>query len=523
MRRINALTAAIALALMPSVASTQTQPAVTPVDLIPPVMTPPVMTPPALITVDGTVTATDNGALAAAGEERHDVIVSVTPKLAYIRRGAGLDLKLDAAVTFLDYANGTQRGGVLPELGASLKSTVVERLLYIDAAARVRQSEVDPFGSRADSVTGANRRTEGSYSISPYIDREIWRDTSLLARHDASLTTNGAGDGTRLVSNHSLVRVERKPVPLGGAIEWTRLDNESKGVTQSRFKLDTVRVRGNIEFGQQLVLGAVAGRDHSRFLLSDQNDSLYGVNAKWSPGPRTDLSASVEHRFFGSGGELTFRHRMPFFAVSLEARRQPVMSQTSLGGLGQGSDLRTLLDGILTTRYPDPTARAGLVNTLVSNLGLDTRTINPVDVVAEYPQLLTSGSASVAFLGSRNTASLTLFGQTQRQLSRDGDPLAAAVAATADSRQVGGSFQFSRRLTPQMSADAAVRWSKISGIAVREGDVSEDKSLRLSLLQNLSPRTSMSAGFQQNRFTTTVSGQHPYRANLVFVGMGHRF
>jgi uncharacterized protein (PEP-CTERM system associated) len=191
--------------------------------------------------------------------------------------------------------------------------------------------------------------------------------------------------------------------------------------------------------------------------------------------------------------------------------------------LGQGSDLRSLLDGILTTRYPDPTIRAGLVNSLVTDRGLDTRQNNPVDVVAEYPQLLTAGRASLAFLGSRNTASLTLFKQTQRQLVRDGDPLSAAVAATADSRQVGGSFQFTRRLTPQMSADALVRWSKIEGIGVREGDVSEDKALRLSLMRNLSPRTSVSAGYQHNRFTTTVSGQNPYRANLVFVGMSHRF
>ena len=516
--RVNAFVWAAALASAPLSLHAQ----VTPPVATPPVATPTVVTP-TVVTVDASLTASNNGALSAPGLERNEFLASIRPKLAISRRGAGFELDLEAAATLLGYANGTQRSGVLPDARAALKATVVERLLYLDAAARVRQAEVDPFGARADDATGANRRTEGSYRVSPYIEREFSPHTSLLARHDATLTTNGAGASTRLVSNRSLIRLERKPLPLGAAVELSRLDNESSGFADSRFTLDTARLRGSIAIADQLVLGATAGAERSRLLLTDHTDSLYGVGVYWSPGPRTELAANLEQRFFGRGGELAFRHRTPFLSLALGMSRLPVMASTAFGVLGQGADLRSFLDAILTTRYSDPGVRGELVNTLVTSRGLDTRLTNPIDLVADYPQLQTAANATLVLLGTRNTASLTLYTQTVRQITRDGDPFASSITATADSRQLGAAFQFNRRLTPQLSAEVAARWSRITGLAARTGDISDAKTYRLSLTQNLSPRTGVSAGVQQNRFTSTVSGNNSYDATLVVVGMSHRF
>lgn len=475
------------------------------------------------VTIEGTLTATDNGALAAPGLERRDLIVSVRPKVAFSRRSAGLAFDVEAAATFLGYANGSQDGGVLPELRGSLRATVAERLLYVDAAAQVRQVEEDAFGTRADGTSGTNRRTEGTYRLSPYIERELSPSSSLLVRHDATLTTNGAGEGARLVTNRSVARVERKPVPVGVALELSRFDSESTGSTQSRITIDTARVRASLDIGEQVVLGVVAGADRTRLLLGDYADSIYGVSAQWNPGPRTEVSASVEQRFFGQGGELKLRHRTPFMSFSLGVSRQPVLSSESLGVVGQGGDIRTFLDGILTTRYPDPAVRSDLVNNLVASRGVDTRLSGAIDVVAQYPQLQTSANAAVVFMGRRDTASVSLYWQTLRQITHDGDPLSFAVTAASDSRQSGGSVQFNRQLTPQLSAEAVVRWSKIVGLAARAQDQSSERSYRLSVQQNLSPRTGLSAGVQYNHFLTTAAGQHPYDATLLLVGMSHRF
>lgn len=84
-------------------------------------------------------------------------------------------------------------------------------------------------------------------------------------------------------------------------------------------------------------------------------------------------------------------------------------------------------------------------------------------------------------------------------------------------------MQFNRRLTPHLSANLLARWSRIDGLGTRDGDTSEQRSLRLSVLQEISPRTGVSAGVQHTRFTTTVAGRHPYDATLAFIGMSHRF
>lgn len=480
-------------------------------------------TPPAVVDLQTQLSATDNGGFAPRGQQRSDLILSVRPHLRFARRSAGLEFEIDAAANLLGYANRTQPGGALPAVRASLKSTLVERWVYVDARAHVQQSEVDPFGARAEQGSATNRRTRGSYQVSPYVEREFLPNTSFEARHDLVLTTNASGDATRLLTNQTLVRVERKPVPLGGAVELSHFTSQAGGASGNRFTLDTGRVRGRLAVTENLVLGAIAGQDRSQFLLADYTDTLYGASLQWRPGPRTDLSFELEHRFFGPSGAFTLRHRTPTMSFSVSASRQPVLAPSSIGGAGQGGDVRTFLDAILTTRYPDPATRAGVVDNLVTSRGLDTRSAQAIDLVANSPQRVTNAQFNWAWVSARNSATLTLYSQTTKQLTRNGDPFTAAITSVTDNRQVGASVQFNRRLTPQLSATALARWSKINGLAAREGDVSDDKTLRLSIQQEVSPRTAVSAGIQHTRFTTTVLGQNAYDATVVFIGMSHRF
>jgi uncharacterized protein (PEP-CTERM system associated) len=208
------------------------------------------------------------------------------------------------------------------------------------------------------------------------------------------------------------------------------------------------------------------------------------------------------------------------FLVSM--RRGPATVSSTLGQIDAGSDLRPALDAILTTRYPDPTVRRGLVRTLIGSRGLDVRLPSATDIVADYPQLVTSANATWVLLGTRNTASVTLYTQTVRQLTRAGDPPPAGGGQN-DSRQAGASLQLGRRLTPQLSADVVLRWSRITGLAARTGESSEEWVERLVLSRAVSPRTQISGGVQHNRFASNASGQHDYRATLAFAGMRHSF
>lgn len=478
---------------------------------------------PVRITLESTLTASDNAPLNPPGSERRGLIATMRPEFALSHRGAGLQVDLTAAAHVLGDSASAQRSGIGPEASALIKATVIDRILYLDASADLRQVEADAFGSRVDPQSDVNRRSSGSYRLSPYVEYELSPHSSLLLRHEANLTTNASGDGSRLASNRSVVRLERDPVPLGSSVELSRLTNEFGQTPGIRFTLDTARIRATLGLAGQVVLSAVIGRDNSRSSTSDYTDTLRGAGLHWRPTPRTDLLANIEQRFFGRSGELSWRHRMPFMLFALNMTRQPVMASTPVGPVLSGPDMRTFLNEILTTGYLDAGLRGSMVDDVVAQRGIDTRLTDAIDIMAGYPQVRSAVDASWVLLGSRNTVTLTFHSQLLRQLRHEGQPLVVFMDARSDSRQSGGSLQLNRRLTPQLNAAILVQWSKINGLAAREGDRSDEWIERVSLTHRLSPRTGVTAGLQRNRFTTTVTDQTSWDATLMFVGFGHRF
>ena len=479
--------------------------------------------PPLRLSVDGKLAVTSNGGLDPSGQERSDVIASVRPAIVATHHGVDLSFDLKAAVTLLGYANGTQSNSALPDLAGNMKSTLVEHWLYFDADAYLRYAEADPFGVRADDLIGANRRVQRSVSLAPYVQHELGPNARFVARQQFVSTSDDAGDGTRLDSNISLLRLERDPKPLGAAVEWTRLDNRAQDDGASRYTLGTARARATAIVAEDLQVGAVVGQDRSSYLLGRNIDSLYGGSVQWTPTPRTDLRLEWEHRYFGSSGGLTLSHRTPFMAFDVEVSRQPVDSASSFGTLGPGSDLRGFLDAILTTRYPDPATRANVVDNLISSRGLDLHGTGAVNVEGDYPQLRTSGRASLAFLGPINTASLALYSVTSRALTRDGDALTGLNTAVADNRQRGGSLQINHRLQSDLTCALLASWSRYEGLGAHAGETSSEQNYRVSLTQTLSAQSVLSVALQWNRFVSTATGQNSFDATLALIGLSHRF
>ena len=482
---------------------------------------------PRRLSLEVRAAATNNGGVDDNGMRQGDFITSLRPALDVTHTGAGFNADLHAAATLIDFAKGSQRNGVLPDVRGALGATVVEQWLKLDAAGYLRAAESDPFGVRTDDVTAANRRNEWGVLAGPTLQHDFGPDANVVARHQFGMTRGGASagpgdDAARLDTNLTLVRFERKPKPLGVSAELTRLDNRSTSdVGDSRYTLTTGRLRATMVVGDVRV-GALAGQDRSDYLLSSHVDPLYGAALDWTPSLRTHLELELEHRYFGQSGRLRLDHRTPFLAMAIDLRRQPLDATSSFGTLAQGADLRGTLDSILTTRYPDPATRAGVVDAIVASRGLDTRSAGAVNLVGDYPQLQTAAQASLALLGSRDTLSFAAYALTTRALRRDGDPLAGLAAATADSRQRGASLQLEHRLGAQLSATLLGNWSRIEGLGVIT-ERSEEQTWRISLLDHLSRRSDLTVALQWNRFETTAVGQRSFDATLGLVGLIHRF
>jgi len=478
--------------------------------------------PPALrIGVDGGVAATDNSGLSPSGQERGDLIAMVRPKVSYFRQTSRLELDFAAAANLLAYAKGTQKSEVLPELRAFARSELIERWLYFDAAAQVGQTESNSFGARVGEFSTVNRRTATSFRASPYVLRDLSSNSFVLALYDLATDNNGADTGARRVSQRTVVRYDVKPAPVGAAFEVVRLDNETHGAEGSRLTVDTGRAIASVALQNQMTLRVIGGVDHSDIASRSHTDPLYGASVLWNPGPRTSLDGTLEHRFFGLGGSLALRHRTPLTSFAVAMGRAPATSTVPRSQVDARSGLRPLLDAILTSRYPDPAVRRGLVESVIETRALDVRLPNPTSIVADYQQLQTDVNATWLYLGTRNTAALTLYTQKLEPLMHEGDP--PPPSGQNDRREAGASLQVGRRLEPNLSADVVVRWSKMTGLGARAGETSDEWVQRVLISRTISTRTTISAGLQHNRFSSTAAGQHDYKATLAFVGMHHNF
>lgn len=475
------------------------------------------------VSVAARVTGTDNASLVAGAPERADIYTSLRPALRVTGRGPNFSIDLNSSVDLVSYARNTQPDRVLPALDAGLKSVVAERLLYFDADANVRQVEADAFGARTDSSSAANLRTLSSYRLSPYLLHEFSPKVSLLARHDESRTKESGENAADLSSHYSVVRLTGKPVPLGYSLEISNLSNDTRGTSTSDLRVVTAKGGLNIAVFDEVVLGAVAGVERTRLLLADQDDRLYGLNLRWTPTPRTELSANVERRFFGHGGELLLRHRTPFTAFTLRFNREPVTATSSLGVIGGGADVGSFLDAILSRNTPDPTQRAAIVQNLLSSRGLQTSFPNAVDVLSSYPQLQTGITASWVYLGARTTTTVAAYQQTLRQLTREGGVVLLPASVIADSRQVGASLEMNYRLAPQTAIDAVLRWSRIRGLAAFEGQTTRESSAQVSVVQNLSLRTNVTFGIQHRVIDSNSGVVQAYEPTSAFAAIFHRF
>lgn len=476
--------------------------------------------------VTATLTATDNSGYTDARESRGDTLLSVEPRLRLNTRGGRVSLQGEIGASALRYLRGTQPNRVLPQALLGMQSTLVERWLYLDASAAVDQAASNPYSARPDGASSFNQITTRRLKLSPYLEHRFSPEVSFLARSDHAWTRrNGrqsADDPRRdAYEQQQTLRLEQQPLPFGGSIEYLRQDTRYAGDAESVLTLDTVRAVANYAVDPQLVLGVIAGSERSEFALREHTDTVYGVRASWQPTERTDLTAAVEHRFFGTGWEAQFTHRTPFLSVNLRSFREPTAQPSSQILSPGGGTTSELLDAILTTRYPDPVAREALVRTIINDLGLPETLTGPVEVFADYAQLQQGTSLSVALLGRRTTLALAVHARRYRQLARSDDPLGPEASFASDNEQLGVSIDLTRRLTLQTSVSLALRASRVEGLGSRDGDFTREKSARLSLQHALSPDTSVTLGARRQLLDSNVSA--PARESAAFAAVNHRF
>lgn len=480
--------------------------------------------------IESTVTVTNNAAATPADEARSDTIISVNPRINVNSRGGRATVDGTFGLEAVKYVNGSEESVVRPRGSLALRSQLVERLMYLDASATADRVSADPFAARPDSATTFNDYTQMRYRLTPYIERQLTPTLSVLARTDHILTRRvgsssasdpGGTDPARDAhEQQQTLRLEQMPRPFGWTAELTRDSSRLRSADEPTLTQTAARLIGNYAVDPQLTLGVSLGRENSEYSMIDRQDSIAGIRMNWRPNERGEVNLGVESRYFGVGGDFEWRQRSPYLGFSLRANRQPVAQSGSHLLGAAGDDVSSLLDGILTTRYPDATQRNAVVNDLIRQLNLPGTLVAPVELYSSYAQLQSNVSFTAFFYGRLTTASATVFGRKRVRLV-DLEDVLAPVALDSDNLQTGAELDVTRRLTAVLSADGGLRYSRIKGLGVSAGQASRDASIRLGLTRQLTPTTRFSAGLRYQSVKSTVTNASSETA--IVASLLHRF
>lgn len=476
----------------------------------------------AIGSIDGTLTATDNGNFDDRAAKESDVYLRLVPRVSVRGDGARLRLNGSASVSAVTYANGTQRSEVVPTADFSLWLEAIEGLFFIESSAGVDRTIDSPFGPQAADASRINSQDRYRARVSPYFAGNLGSRWRYLLRHDSSWTrsSGGTSDLADQYAHRQTAELALTPRPVGASLTFDR--DESKGVEGTIGRRTSEIARLIVTFGSepQFVFGLRAGHEKNNYPGFNSERDFYGANLTWRPTDRTNLSLVGEKRFFGNAWQASFDHRMPRLAWTVRSSRGVNTLPQRLLGLPATLDVAALIDASLTTRIPDPVERARAVEDLIVSRGLPRSLVAPVDIFNERIEVQTAHSGTITLLGARNALALTVFQTRTEGLDNtlSGAPLSTSLL---DNRQRGTGLTFSRQVTPRTTVNAEASWRQTRGLGSLRAEDSRQQIYQLRFSRLLSPKTTFTAGTRYQVFNSTIETDANEAA--VFVGLGHRF
>lgn len=481
-------------------------------------------------------TYSDNIALQADENARSGFVMQLTPGFELLNHSQRFDFKLGYALNLYQYSGGRPSGAQRHshDLDSTLRSRLVEELLYMDAQASVHQQAASAFGPQSGNGYVSNNQNEiRTIRVSPYLvhrfgafangelryTRDRVSSNNLGMRRSDGNTVSGKLDSgpsfRRFGWDLSLQRaVYDELLPVTGGGEQSQTTSSKNANLGLRYVATP-----------QLNVGLFGGYDAYDYsgLGGAQSGAAYGANLAWTPSARTSIEASAGHRFYGPSYSLNLQHRSRatvwnvLYSDSVSTTRSQFL-------LPQAIDTAALLDRLFRAQISDPLLRAAAVQAYIQQAGLPPSLANSVNFLSNRYSLLKQLNASVAWHLARTTTTFSVYHNRREMLS----------SQQADSILLGSSLATLNDNTKQLGAMATVSYKPgaqsvltLVGSASNVKSLTDDRSgrqrdLRLNLAHSYSTRLSGSVEVRHVRGNIGL-GSVGYTENAVAATLTSKF
>lgn len=458
-------------------------------------------------------------------ESGKDLILGVSPRLSVRTRGARV--RLDATVGFdhITYVKDSDDDYTQPRVNLDAQTTLVDDLLFLDGGIDIDRRAESPYSAQTADIPSEEQVRTAIYRLSPRLEQRRPSGWNTLLRSDNTWARRSYSQGPSIgqegdsYSQNTQARFEREPEPFGLGVEagreLLRYEDEDEDVV----RIESARASVGMAVTPQFTAWLLGGAERSHFLGRSETDSDYGVRMRWAPLERSVFEAEVRERFFGTGFNAQWNHRHRNFGLTLSGSREPLTQPEAVqlsGNIGEQ------FDAMFRSRGYTPSQREALVRAALETYGLPANLTDPVGLHVNRPQLSTTASGMLSFMGRRSVFIVSAYYRKLEQLRREGD--IEVPGLQGDRRQFGGQVSMNFRVTPLSSLDASWRLDDSRGLGADAFRSSRDQVVSVGTTHALSPRTRVNLSVQHHVLETA----EPFRpssasANSATLGLHYRF
>lgn len=462
-------------------------------------------------------TYSDNMHLNAANRQS-GLISSLDGSLSVVVDGKHLNgyLLYDPGALLYSSGGGNQWVNTLASHGTY---EAFDQHFFLDESASISHQSTSAFATQSAvlGATNSNLTEVGSLSLTPRVATHLGPDVDFNAQATTSVTrAKGTDLGDVNYTNYTASLADsHKEAKVGWSVNYTEDQSNFKANASTQ---QAERLYAALMFrpDPDVDLAVRAGKERDNYLTTNATTSnTYGLDANWTPSPRTQLTSSWDSHDYGNSYTLKAQYRMQRSMFSLSDTRAVNVNGSPQTSLGQ--TYFNLFYALYAGSVPDPAQRTSFVNALLASMGLNPNSPAVAGFLAAGLTMTHQVAATYTLRGIRDTFTGMLFSSTSSVLGPSGSA-SGDLSISSFVRQRGVNLNLAHQMSAQTSAVVNLLYQHTEGSVA---DLSNTmKSLTASMNTKLGMRTDASLGLRRTEFESSLQ---PYTENALYGSIQRRF